>query len=210
MLMLGTQARWAVLPVQGRDQRMQLAVVDLSHPAVIRGDKLRTQGLLHGELHDVELGGVPCELLATVSAPGLFQRVSGLLAPAVLALQCGVSRASLQAAQAHVTRRRQGGASLLAWGEVRHILATMQEKLSVMQAVLQGALSGGVPLAGLSFSQLHTGKLACELTADAVQLMGGAGYRVSSPQGQRMMDARQLQALMGAAAWRRQGLLVPH
>lgn len=207
MLVLGSHVRWAVLPVQGRDQAMQLAVVDLTHPAVIRGERLLTLGLNNCGINDVEFGGVPCEILKGELAPSLFRRLSGLLSPAVMAMLCGVSRASLQDGLAHAASRQQGGGSLLGWGEVRRILSLMQERLSAMQGVLQAAMSGGLPGDGAQFAVLHLSGQACELTVHGAQLQAGEAYRSGSRQGQRMRDARQLQCLLGGVAWRRQNLL---
>jgi alkylation response protein AidB-like acyl-CoA dehydrogenase len=207
MLMLGTHARWAVLPVQGRDQLMQLAVVDLTHPAVIRGERVLTLGLARCGISDVEFGGVPCEILKGDLASALFRRLSNLLAPAVMAMLCGLSRASLHDALVHTAARQQGGGSLQGWGEVRRILSLMQERLSVMQGSLQAAMVGALPGNGAEFALLHLGTQACELAVDGVQLMGGEGFQSHSPQAKRMKDARQLQSLLGAVAWRRQSLL---
>lgn len=206
MLLMGQHAHWAVLPVQGRDQGLQLVLVDLQHPAVIRGPAIRTLGLPACGLNDVELGGVPCELLTTQGV-ALFKQVAAQLAPAVMALQCGLSRASLQDAQHHAASRQQGGGVLLGWGEVRRVLSLMHERLGVMQGLLLAALTSrdahGVRDA---YSALHVGSLACEQTVDGVQVLGGAGYVRESMQAQRLCDARQVKGLLGGVAWRRQGL----
>ena len=206
MLLLGAHARWAVLPVQGRDQGMQLAVVDLTHPAVIRGEPIRTLGLPNCGINDIEFGGVPCTVLGGQGA-SLFRRLSAELAPAVMAMQCGLSRASLRDAIAQAASRQQGGGSLLGWGEVRRILSGMQERLSSMQGLLWAALSGGSPGQDALYNALHVGRQAVALTVDGVQIMGAQGYASACPQAQRMKDARQLQCLLGGAAWRSQWLL---
>lgn len=206
MMLLGTRARWAVLPVQGRDQAMQLAVVDLNHPAVIRGEPIRTLGLPNAGINDVEFGGVPCIVLGGQGA-SLFRRLSAELAPAVVAMQCGLSRASLREAIERAASRQQGGGSLLGWGEVRRMLSGMQERLSSMQALLWTALTGGSKGLDAIYNALHAGRLAIALTVDGVQLMGAQGYTTDCAQAQRMKDARQLQCLLGGAAWRSQWLL---
>lgn len=207
MVLLGTQARWAVLPVQGRDQKtMQLAVVDLAHPAVIRGEAIRTLGLATGGINDVEFGGVPCTVLGRLGV-GLFRRLSAELAPAVMAMQCGLSRASLSTAMGHAASRQQGGGSLLGWGEVRRLLSGMQERLSVMQGLLLSSLSCQASGTDALYKALHVGQLATALTVDGVQIMGADGYKRHAAQAQRMQNARQLQCLLGGVSWRRQWLL---
>lgn len=206
MLLMGQYARWAVLPAQGRDQGLQLVLVDLQHPAVIRGAAIRTLGLPACGLNDVEFGGVPCEVL-TVQGETVFRHLSTLLAPAVMAMQCGLSRASLQDAQQHAASRQQGGGVLLGWGEVRRLLSLMHERLGVMQGLLCAALTApDAPGMSVAYSVLHAGELACAQTVDGVQLLGGSGYVRESMQAQRLCDARQVKGLLGGVAWRRQGL----
>lgn len=206
MLLMGQHAHWAVLPAQGRDQGLQLVLVDLRHPAVIRGPAIRTLGLPACGLNDVEFGGVPCEVLTT-QGTALFRQVAAQLAPAVMAMQCGLSRASLQDAQQHAACRQQGGGVLLGWGEVRRLLSLMHERLGVMQGLLLAALTApDAPGVSASYSALHAGELACAQTVDGVQLLGGAGYVRESMQAQRLCDARQAKGLLGGVAWRRQGL----
>lgn len=208
MLVSGGQARWALLPVQGRDQRMQIAVVDLSHPAVIRSERLLTLGLHQCDICDVEFGGVPCEILPG-SARALFPRLNDAMAPAVMALMCGVARGALEEALAHSQFRRQGGGSLMGWGEVRRLVSLMQERLHVMQGLLLASLSGVQRAGSASYQVLHCGDLACALTLDAAQVLGGEGYRRDQAPAQRLCDARQIQGLMGHVAWRRLALLAP-
>jgi alkylation response protein AidB-like acyl-CoA dehydrogenase len=208
MLVLGGQARWAVLPVQGRDQRMQLAVVDLGHPAVIRSEPVRTLGLSDGDITDVEFGGVPCEILPG-TARGLYPVLTARWAAPVLALQSGVARGALEDAIAHAQARRQGGGSLLGWGEVRRLLAGMVSNLKVMQGLLRASLDEPATSRSALFQVLHAGELACRLTSDALQVHGGEGYRRHSAPARRLCDARQLHGLLGLVAWRRVALLDP-
>lgn len=207
MMLCGAHARWAVLPAQLRDQGMALVSVDLAHPAVIRRMPLQTLGLATGGINDVEFGGVPCEVLSTQGRQ-VFEAVNAHLALAVMAMSCGVSRGGLEAAQAHAQTRQQGGGTLLGWGEVRRLVSLMQERLRVMHGLLLAGLTGGVPAAlNARYAALHVGDLACALTSDGVQLLGGIGYMNTNSQAQRLCDARQIKGLMGGVAWRRQGLL---
>jgi len=208
MLLLGTHARWAVLPAQGRDHGLALVLVDLAHPAVIRGEPLHTVGLPHGGINDVEFGGVPCEVLSQ-QGRALMWQVSAQLVPAVLALQCGLARSSLHDAMAYAATRHQGGGALIGWGEVRRLLSLMHERLHAMQGALTASLLNvGKPDQQALYAPLHVGTLACELTEDGVQLSGGSGYVASHAQAQRLCDARQFKTLLGGVAWRRQALMI--
>ena len=205
MLLSGVDARWAVIPAQGREQSLVLVLVDLTHPAVIRGQAMRTLGLPTCGINDVEFGGVPCEVIST-DGRAVWGRVSAELAPAVVAMQCGLSRGSLQAALQHAATREQGGGVLLGWGEVRRMLSLMQERLRVMQGLLLASLSGASGDSAL-YAALHVGQLACQQTIDGVQLMGGGGCQTASAQSQRLCDAQQVYGMLGGVAWRRQALL---
>jgi alkylation response protein AidB-like acyl-CoA dehydrogenase len=215
LLLCGTHARWVVMPAQLKDQGIGLVLVDLSHPAAMRGTAVETLGLTGSGIADVEFGGVPCEVL-NPQGREVFEQVAMRLAPAVMALLCGVSRASARDAHAHAAERRQGGGSLMGWGEVRRMLSSMHERLRVMQGLLAsalmmpvGAMPKGVssPAHDARYAALHAGDLAAALTSDGLQLLGGAGYMSTHPQATRLRDARQLKGLMGGVAWRRQRLL---
>ncbi|MFT3859602.1 MAG: acyl-CoA dehydrogenase family protein [Aquabacterium sp.] len=212
LLLNGLHAPWAVLPAQWRDQGVGLVLVDLRHPAVIRSEPVQTLGLNHAGINDVEFGGVPCELLASRAAD-VLTALRPQLAVGVLAMQCGLARASLQDALHHAQTREQGGGTLMGWGEVRRMLSLMNERLQVLQGLLLAGLTalatqrqaGAVPQAlGM---ELHAGDLACAQASDGIQILGGAGYMHTHAQAQRLCDARQVKGLMGGVARRRQRLV---
>jgi acyl-CoA dehydrogenase len=198
-------------------QPIALALVDLAHPAVMRGAAVHALGLPGSGLADVEFGGVPCVILSTQGG-AVFAQVSAQLAPARIALHAGLARGSLSAAQQHATMRRQGGGSLLGWPEVQRLLSGMHERLAVVQGLLLAALTEASPHSPspqderacqtrAAYAALHAGSLACELSNDGLQLMGASGYVASHPQAQRLCDAHHLHGLGGGVAWQRQGLL---
>jgi len=212
MVLKGPGAQALVLPVQGRDGALMLARVDLAHPAVVLGERVQTLGLSGCDVHDVEFGGVPSEVLGAFDA-SVDEALLAELAPMAMAMLCGVAQASLLQAHQHAEQRHQGGGAMQGWGEVRRLLSGMQERLSVMQGLLSAALSAQAgwvstprPTPGptLAAQLLHVGQLACELTLDGVQLQGVAGTLHDHPQAQRLRDARQLHGLLGGVAWRRQ------
>lgn len=207
LLLNGAHANWAVVPAQAREG-LGIALVDLRHPAVIRGAAQHGLGLAACGINDVEFGGVPCELVS-LQGREVFEALSDRLAPAVMALQCGVSRASLSLAMTHAAQRVQGGGPLLGWGEVRRVLSLMQERLHVMQALLATSLGRALPAGGLQarHGALHVGDLACLLTSDGMQIFGGMGYMNTQAQAVRLCDARQIKGLLGGVARRRQALL---
>ena len=91
------------------------------------------------------------------------------------------------------------------------MLSRMQERLRVMQGLLQSALaaSQGESAAMLNarYAVLHAGDLACALTSDGVQVLGAQAYGRLSAQAGRWRDAHQIKCLMGGTAGRRQALI---
>lgn len=207
MLLKGPLAHGAVLLAQGRDQQCHLVRVDLTHPAVAVGEPVGTLGLDGAGIHDIEFGGVPAELLGVMDAHAA-QALQARLAPAAVALLCGVARASLDSATVHAHQRQQGGGPLVGWAEVRRLLSGMNERLTVAQALRHALTSSPEPAlhpADAVRMHLHAGQLVAELTRDGLQLLGGVGYLRNHPQEARLRDVRQLRCLMGGVAWRRQG-----
>ncbi len=211
MLLLGTHARWAVLPARDANRALRMVLVDLQHPGVTRSAPVRTIGLAPCGIADVTFAEVPCTRISD-DAHALMRQIEPTLAVAVIAMQCGVMRGSLQTAEAYAAERHQGGGNLLGWGEVRRLLSLMHERLNVARGMLGQAMhhaNGESASSGLSaqFAALHVGQLACEHTTDGVQLLGGNGYMKDYGQAKRMRDARQVQGFLGGVAWRRQRLL---
>lgn len=212
MMLLGAHADGAVLPARDAQHQLRLVLVDLHQTAVVRSAPVRTLGLSACGVSDLHFHHAACERLAD-DAAALVQSIEPALASAVMAMQCGVMRGSLQMAQRYVSDRYQGGGNLLGWGEVRRLLSLMHERLHVAQGLLSQALHqvhGGTDRPGnlsAAYGALHLGQLACEQTTDGVQLLGGNGYMKDYGQEKRMRDARQLHGLLGGVAWRRQRLI---
>ncbi len=211
MLLLGCHARWAVLPAHAVGHSLQLVLVDLEHSGVQRSIPVRTLGLSACSVTDLTFTQAACEIISS-EAGALLRQIEVPLTTAVIAMQCGVMRGSLQMAQSYAAERHQGGGNLLGWGEVRRLLSLMQERLHVTQCVLGEALHPARSAASTSnlsaqYGVLHVGALACEQTTDGVQLLGGNGYMKDYGQEKRMRDARQLQGMLGGVAWRRQRLI---
>ncbi len=211
MLLLGTHARWAVLPARDASHStLQMVLVDLDAPTVVRGDAVRTLGLSASGVADVSFSTTPCVQLGA-PATAVFAQIEATLGAAVIAMQGGVMRGCLQTVRTYAQERYQGGDNLLGWGEVRRLLSLMHERLNAVQGLLGQALhaANAAPAQqalSAQYGALHAGVLACEHTTDGVQLLGGNGYMKAYGQEKRMRDARTLHGLLGGVAWRRQRL----
>ncbi|MDE2401546.1 MAG: acyl-CoA/acyl-ACP dehydrogenase [Burkholderiales bacterium] len=212
--LLGAVADVVVCPVQGPQGRLMLFRFSVHQPGVRRQVDVRFMGLRAAGIAHLALDRVSghCQRQCIDADCGPLQ---AQLAVAVMAMLCGLMRASLQTAQAYAVERHQGGGPLLGWGEVRRLLAVQHERLLQAQAALSAALRAlDSPMmdapqraARARALLLQTGQAATALAMDGVQLLGGNGYMEDYAQAQRLRDAWQLQGLMGPAAQRRQDLL---
>jgi alkylation response protein AidB-like acyl-CoA dehydrogenase len=210
MLLLGTHARWAVLPARAGNA-LRLVLVDLDQATVTRGLPVRTLGLSACGVADVSFKAAACKVVSA-DAAAVMQQIESPLAAAVIAMQCGVMRGSLQVSQTYADERNQGGGNLLGWGEVRRLLSVGHERLHAAcgllgQALHETADASGATRFSAAYGALHVGQMACEHTTDGVQLLGGNGFMKQYGQEKRMRDARQLAGLLGGVAWRRQRLV---
>lgn len=186
---------------------LELVLVPLAAPGLARSAPVRTLGLAACGIVDIELDAVPVawhggDLAAAM--PQLQER----FAVAGLAMLCGLMHGSLETALAYAGERYQGGGPIRDWGEVRRLLAQMQQQRSVARGLLRQQAEGQGGRDGMDgrLALLQVGRQACELATDGVQLLGGNGYMKDYGQEKRMRDAWQLQCLGGSVAWRRQQL----
>ncbi len=209
MLLIGAQANHAVLPARREGaEGMALVLVDLAVPQVQRSAPLRTLGLRATGIVDAAFEQTPVRLQTPLAAEE-FDRLQRKLAVPAMAMLCGLMHGSLDTARAYALERYQGGGPISGWGEVRCILSRMQQQLVVAQSLLlqhaeMPAAHDGDESARFALMQVAT--LACELTDDGIQVLGGNGYMRDYGQEKRLRDARQLQCLGGGFRWRRQRL----
>lgn len=184
-----------------------LVLLPLSLSGVQSSPPVRTLGLSACGIVDLDLDAVPViwqgEGLAA-ALPALQER----FAVAGLGLFCGLMHGSLETALAYTGERYQGGGPIRDWGEVRRLLALMQQHRSVARGLLrqQAEGQGGRDGHDGRLALLQVAAQACKLVTDGVQLLGGNGYMKDYGQEKRMRDAWQLQSLGGSVAWRRQQL----
>jgi alkylation response protein AidB-like acyl-CoA dehydrogenase len=138
--------------------------------------------------------------------------VWGPMHAAAGAMNAGIMRGACQAALDYARTRRQGGQRILDWGEVGMVLAGMLAKTdaaalavsSACRCLEEGRPDGCRQAVGAAL-QVH--ELACGVVDDGVQVLGGYGYMRDYGQERRFRDARQVQALLGAAPLRKLALL---
>jgi alkylation response protein AidB-like acyl-CoA dehydrogenase len=122
--------------------------------------------------------------------------------PTIGAQAVGIAQGALDAAIAYTKERRQFGRSVSDFQGVQFMLADMALKVEAARLMVYSAAARaerGEP--ALSFissaSKCFASDVAMEVTTDAVQLFGGAGYTTDFPVERMMRDAKITQIYEG-------------
>ena len=88
---------------------------------------------------------------------------------------------------------------------MRMILADMMVKTNIADMILEKAVDAIDEKPNHWQRQAHAAtvhihKMACDLTADGIQILGGIGYMKDHPQEKRFRDAQSARSLMGSYA----------
>lgn len=171
----------------------------LSPSAVAPLNPVRTLGLRHCDFGDVRVDGDAERMVA----PGREGDCRNLLAVGLTAVALGIMKASFHTARDYAEQRRQGGAALSHRGEVRRLLASMRERIVMVEAARWGLAGREGEAEWVALQALEMG---ADCTSNGVQLLGGNGYMEDFGQEARMRDIRQLQGFIGGMANRRRAL----
>ncbi|HEX3004946.1 MAG TPA: acyl-CoA dehydrogenase family protein, partial [Angustibacter sp.] len=114
----------------------------------------------------------------------------------------GIAQGALEAALAYVNERKQFGKAIAEFQGIQFMLADMAMKLeAARQMVYVAAAKSERSDADLSFfgaaAKCYASDVAMEVTTDAVQLLGGAGYVKDFPLERMMRDAKITQIYEG-------------
>ena len=117
-------------------------------------------------------------------------------------MSLGVMKGSFNEAFEYTKTRFQGGREIVNWSEVRMILSDMATKVKIADMALVTACQA-VEAKSTDWdlcsraAAIHIQSLACDLTTDGIQLLGGYGYMKDYGQEKRFRDAKHIQALLG-------------
>jgi len=137
-----------------------------------------------------------------------FDLASDRMSTASAAMAAGVIRGSFNVALDYAKQRTQGGREIANWSEVRMMLSAMAINLKCADLAISSACSmvdeqeSGWQLASRAVDLLVS-EMACNVTSDGIQVLGGNGYMHDYSQEKSFRDARQIQALMGLAPMRK-------
>lgn len=203
-LVLGGVARYAVVAgarEQGDNRSHYL--VDLHHAGVQRTEPLVTLGFQCCRVVDVRLDNVPATLIgAEGDGDRQFRTMQARMAAGAVGLSLGLMEGALHTALDYARQRFQGGRYLIDWSALRMKLADMAIRVDVARTCLSGLLAAPAPSSRDDFcmataTMLHVSDLACSVTSDGIQLLGGNGYMKDYGQEKRLRDARQARTLFG-------------
>jgi alkylation response protein AidB-like acyl-CoA dehydrogenase len=137
-----------------------------------------------------------------------FGQASDRMHVATAAMSCGIMKGSLKEAMTYSQERFQGGWEIINWSALRIMLGEMAIQVKIAEMTLAQAASA-VDLMGQGWrlcsraAALHLGDLACTLTTDGIQALGGNGYMKDYGQEKRYRDAKQAQSLLGIVPMRK-------
>jgi alkylation response protein AidB-like acyl-CoA dehydrogenase len=122
--------------------------------------------------------------------------------PTIGAQAVGIAQGALEAAVAYVKERKQFGQAIADFQGVQFMLADMAMKIEAarhMVYVAAAKAERGEPNIGFitAAAKCYASDVAMEVTTDAVQLFGGAGYTRDFPVERMMRDAKITQIYEG-------------
>ena len=122
--------------------------------------------------------------------------------PAIGAQAVGIAQGALDVATRYATERSQFGTHIADFQGIRFMLADMATRLEAARALVYRAcalLDAGDPgvASASSMAKLFASDAAMQITTDAVQVLGGAGYTRDFPVERMMRDAKITQIYEG-------------
>jgi alkylation response protein AidB-like acyl-CoA dehydrogenase len=181
-------------------------VVHRDDPGFAVGPKERKMGIKGSPTCELYFTGCTIPADRIIGAPGTgFKtalRTLDFTRPTIGAQAVGVAQGALDASIAYVKERRQFGASISSFQGVQFMLADMEMKIAAARHLVYVAAAAGEAgrpdVTRLSASaKAFASDVAMQVTTDAVQLFGGAGYTQDFPVERMMRDAKITQIYEG-------------
>ena len=133
-----------------------------------------------------------------------FKAMSDRLHVAAAAMSLGIMKGSLKEGLTYAKGRFQGGREIIHWSEMKMILADMGVKIKNGEMILKTAVNAvdakenGWQACSRA-AAIHIQSMACDVTTDGIQVLGGVGYMKDFGQEKRFRDAKHIQSLLGMA-----------
>lgn len=213
-VVLGGLAKHALIPARIKNQKSySFFLIDLESKGINKSDPVFSLGLHACPAVDLKITGVKGTIIGREEEGAkVFDQASDRMHAAVAAIQCGIMKGSFHEALAYSQERQQGGWEIINWSGLRMLLAEMAMQVKIAGMVVLGAaqaLEQQAPQWNLCTraAALHLSELACKLTTDGIQILGGNGYMKDYGQEKRFRDAKQVQSFLGMAKMRKLSLI---
>lgn len=180
-------------------------VVNNGAPGLSFGPAEKKMGCSGSPIASVRMNGclVPKTALLGTLNQGYKIALSGLAGGRVNigAAACGVAAAALAQSIEYAAGRKQFDRSISEFQGIQFMLADMAMKLRAAALLVRdGAIKSADPASAAlaaSIAKCYATDRAMEITTDAVQIFGGAGYIADFPVERLMRDAKMLQIVEG-------------
>jgi len=213
-VVLGGIGGHALVPARIKGQSgYSYFLMELSHRGVAKSRPIFSLGWHACPAVDLTLAGVEAKLVgAEGESAQYFSRAADRMHAAAAAIACGIMRGSFQEALEYSRQRFQGGREIINWSGLRMILGQMAVQVKIAEMLVSEAalaVENQTPQWNLCSraAALHLSELACKLTTDGIQCLGGNGYMKDYGQEKRFRDAKQTQALLGLAPMRKLSMI---
>jgi alkylation response protein AidB-like acyl-CoA dehydrogenase len=192
-------------PEQGANGISAFAV-RLDDPGFSVGPKERKMGIKGSPTCELHLENCTIPADRIIGEPGTgFKtalRTLDFTRPTIGAQAVGIAQGALDAAVAYVKDRRQFGRSVAGFQGVQFMLADMEMRIEAARHLVYAAAAAGdrgdADVSRISASaKAFASDVAMQVTTDAVQLFGGAGYTQDFPVERMMRDAKITQIYEG-------------
>jgi alkylation response protein AidB-like acyl-CoA dehydrogenase len=189
-----------------KSQGISAFVVHKDDPGFVVGSKERKLGIKGSPTREIHFENctIPADRIIGEPGTGLKTALRTLdhTRPTIGAQAVGIAQGALEAAVAYVKDRKQFGKSVSEFQGVQFMLADMAMKIEAarhMVYVAAAKAERGEPNIGFitAAAKCFASDVAMEVTTDAVQLFGGAGYTRDFPVERMMRDAKITQIYEG-------------
>jgi alkylation response protein AidB-like acyl-CoA dehydrogenase len=203
-VVLGGLATRVLVPAKIEGQKeLTFFLTETTREEVVISEPVVSLGLHACPAVDMEFRGAPATLVGEKGkGEEYLSQSADRLSVACAAMSAGVMRGSFLTALDYARQRLQGGREIVDWSQVRMVLADVAIKLKCADIIVEAA-STAVDDAEDEWQQasraaaLHVCPIACDVTSDGIQLLGGNGYMHEYGQEKRFRDAQHLQLLLG-------------
>jgi len=213
-VVMGDISGHALLPAKIRGKEgYSFFLINLADRGVTKSQPVFSLGLHACPAVDLDLSEVAGTLVGKEGKGAeYFGYASDRMHAAVAAIQCGIMKGSFQEAFDYSQQRFQGGKEIIQWSGLRMLLGQMAVQVKIAEMVVSEAAIA-VENKEIQWNlyaraaAIHLSELACKLTTDGIQCLGGNGYMKDYGQEKRFRDAKHVQALLGLAPMRKLSMI---